>query len=723
MKRTTDEMVEECDDHSDLDSDDEDEQIIVKRHCEAMCAATFFQDLVFFRTKPQQQAIDMFEPNYDTCVNDFEKIDLFSKIFDIIEPSVSLKEKKINNEEKPYMSRAEKTAKKGHDGYLNHVDVDQLTQNQEVIDEYLNTYGVDNVDLELYKTHMDIADIGLATVALSIDDVIGGNQIPTEKFVHVPTFEEFYKNLTKIDYDVNTKNYTLDPFIATYILYGNYKNGLFFKSQPLFYTVNLTNPDEYALFHGLTAYEFKIFCKGGVFTSNVLYAFYIAFLKTARLDNGLHRQRHIMKVMEAPLKQLYLTPMKEKVNFPEMYVKNKDDTILDYMEKNFIAVSQLRVLHGEAARINMPSALSGFNDKHIHMPSCTKEHQHLVLVVGGGTFESLMFKRLTNYYKNGDEIHSVDISYLGSGEVTLANGVSVKYYNNDIIDFKMEHEYCSVYSDITREDPNQYVMTNDYIYTNTITYILHVKILEKKITPICYFMLGLVRNLPDIPCNSVQIYSSSPEIFVIIDSQQTQFKSLYLFIPEIFASKMQYNNTYINNFKKGNITIPQGQRIHFDDLVFTPPMLRPQNKRYVPYSKSLCINRLVVNSKRYYDNRDVIIPNQYLDAWEQYVTIRDINAAEKFLAKLPVEIALIFDMKGKKDHHVISSKIRSTFGIKYGNFKPTLQQIQMLLKHPQFVTQKEIKGKKTWTLTLGTSTTLLLNADIINAIYKARHEY
>jgi len=645
------------------------------------------------------------------------QINLFSSLIDMATKKVKYETLPLNADAEVYQHRTEKAAVAGVAGRLNLPQAELAVQNN-IIEEYKQSYGVTDNDIEVFKNHLDVPNFPISLPDLSIDDVLQQHRIPVAKVIRHPSYLQFFHSITKCAPIENSL--VLQPFVSKYNMYGTYKPGKYYATSPMKILINQSAPDSYAKFTGLDHFVFTITLnEEATFTNDYLFKFFQRFKQLTKMDTSAKKERHVMEVVEVDHKVIV---SKEDPDVePSMIVPHYNqptNSPLELYEKVLISVAQQRVIAGEAARVNIPSQLNGMNNKYSDMPYCEKLHSHDIYVVGGGNFESLMTSKIIRHANKGDIIHLIDPLFMTNGTMDL-NGVIVMFYKDDIIEFLSTHDItgaCSVYSDIGYGDPHQLIMTNDYYYTNSVTNFMMNDIYSPGV--LYHIMLGVSRNMLDYKCDQVLSYTGSPEIFVTIlpDGDDSKRQSLYDLLPKIMCQKMKFNNKRIEQFKKGNLVVAKGHRIRYNDNNYYPPILVPTKSRYVAYSKSIHNDRMIADNIRYFNKKTIIIPEEYLELFDVYVKAGSVAAREKILQRVPPDIALLFHQKSMLDIKITSSKMRATLGVKKGKFSPTMDQALAFARHPNFIAK--IKG--VWTLTISNTTEMLLPPSVIDNIYDRR---
>jgi len=90
------------------------------------------------------------------------------------------------------------------------------------------------------------------------------------------------------------------------------------------------------------------------------------------------------------------------------------------------------------------------------------------------------------------------------------------------------------------------------------------------------------------------------------------------------------------------------------------------------------------------------------------------------LDKMPIEVASLIFQKSMGDTKIMSSKIRSTLGVKMGQFKPTLAQALILCNHKDFVRSDEDGN---YSLTITGQQSMVVNDAVVDRFYNMRDTY
>jgi len=289
----------------------------------------------------------------------------------------------------------------------------------------------------------------------------------------------------------------------------------------------------------------------------------------------------------------------------------------------------------------------------------------------------------------------------------------------NIEDFDHNVQFCSYYYDVAVPDPRQQVMTKDYLYCNAVFIALYPLIMANK--PLLYASLGLVRNLPELQVTGLYSFTGSPEIYVTINDGDVHH-SLYGSLDTIMSQKMEYNIKRIQEFKKGNLVMPLSNKLGFNEHIFERPLVNPSQKkaRFLPYSRSSHCDRMIPENSHYFNKKPIIIPVEYEQLYNEYVNATSFKIRKNMLEKIPIEAATLIYQKSMGDTKIMSSKIRSTLGVKMGKFKPTLAQALVLANHRDFVREDD-KGK--FKLTITGQQQIIVNDAVVDRFYEARNTY
>lgn len=240
--------------------------------------------------------------------------------------------------------------------------------------------------------------------------------------------------------------------------------------------------------------------------------------------------------------------------------------------------------------------------------------------------------------------------------------------------------------------------------------------------PLIYAFLGVARNLPELNITGISSFTGSPEIYVTIEPNK-EGKSLYEHLETVMSQKMEYNQRRINEFKKGNIIMPKNNNKYgFNEHRFIRPMLNPKHTkaRFIPYSRSSHVDRMIPDNSHYFNKKPLIIPQEYEQTYNDYVNASDFKTRKNMLDKMPTEIATLIYQKSMGDTKIMTSRIKSTLGVKMGQFKPTIAQALILCNHKDFVRKDEDGNFK---LTITGQQNMIVNDAVVDRFYAARNVY
>jgi len=262
-------------------------------------------------------------------------------------------------------------------------------------------------------------------------------------------------------------------------------------------------------------------------------------------------------------------------------------------------------------------------------------------------------------------------------------------------------------------------MTKDYLFSNSLFVRLQSVIFENR-NPLVYAALGMVRNLPDLNITGLYSFTGSPEIYVTIDRGGKE--NLYSYLDTIMSQKMEYNYKRLLEFKKGNLVMPKSSKYGFNEHQFQRPLLSPHHDkaRFIPYSRSSHVERMIPDNTHLFNKKPIIIPAEYEQVFNDYVNATSFSIRKIMLEKLPIEVASLIHQKSMGDTKIMSSKIRSTLGVKMGVFKPTVAQALVLVKHRDFVRQDD---DGSYRLTITGQQSMILNDSVVDRMFEARNVY